>query len=173
MVMENEGATIRHGDVVGIFAERERAEQAVSLLADAGFGADQIGFLTPADATEPPYFARTGKAIVGGGAVGAVAGAVLGALATVALPGAGLAVAAGGTLLAAAMGGVTGGATGGIAGLLFAPSLGGDHGLYYVQEVKRGRTLVSVTCPAANRAQVRQLLLDAGALEAAPLAPEG
>ena len=54
---------------------------------------------------------------------------------------------AGGTMLAIAMGGVTGGATGGVAGLLFGAASSPDHGVYYSQEVARGRTLVTVTCP--------------------------
>jgi hypothetical protein len=70
------------------------------------------------------------------------------------------------------MGAATGGATGGVAGLLFGAASNQDHALYYTQEVRRGRTLVSVSCLPGERARVRDLLLGLGALEAAPLAPE-
>lgn len=158
-------------DVVGIFTDRGQAERAVTALVDAGFPESEIGFLAPGENTEPEYFGPVAKAMAAGSAGGAAAGALLGALATVALPGIGAAV-AGGTLLAAAMGGVTGGATGGVAGLLFGAASSHAHALYYSQEVGRGRTLVTVTCPPDSRAEARRIMQGLGALEAAPMAPE-
>jgi hypothetical protein len=168
MAIENDSAPVGREDVVGVFLDRELAERAVTALAEAGFDQAQVGFLTPGEDTEPAYFRRTGKSI----AAGSVAGAVLGALAAVAIPGLGLAV-AGGTMLAAAMGAATGGATGGVAGLLFGSASSRDHALYYSQELRRGRTLVTVACASEDRQRVRELLLGMGALEAAPMAPEG
>jgi hypothetical protein len=106
-----------------------------------------------------------------GGAAGVVAGAILGGLASVVLPGAGAAV-AGGTILAIAMGGMTGGATGGVAGLLFGAATSRDHGVYYSQEVARGRTLVTVSCPPERRADASRILRELGAMEAAPMNPD-
>src|SRR5919197_895637 len=100
------------------------------------------------------------------------AGAILGGLATVLVPVAGMAV-AGGTVLAAAMGGTTGGATGMVAGLLFGAAASPDRGTYYAQEVQRGRSLVTVSAPPAQQGEVRRIMLEVGAMEAAPMSPEG
>ena len=161
----------RH-DVVGLFADRLQAERAIAALSDAGFAEDQIGFLTPGEDTEPAYFGRVGKSLAGGTAVGAAAGAILGGLATVLVPVAGMAV-AGGTVLAAAMGGTTGGATGMVAGLLFGAAASPDRSTYYAQEVQRGRSLVSVAGTPEEQVEARRILLEMGALEAAPMSPEG
>jgi hypothetical protein len=158
--------------VVALFEDRVQAERAIAALSDAGFAEDQIGFLTPGEDTEPSYFGRVGKSIAGGTVAGAAAGAILGGLATVLVPGAGVAV-AGGTVLAAAMGGMTGGATGMVAGLLFGAAASPDRATYYTQEVQRGRSLVAVSATPDQQVEARRILLEMGAIEAAPMSPEG
>jgi hypothetical protein len=168
----SEGAPVGRNDVVALFADREQAEHAVTALSDAGFTEHQIGFLAPGEQTEPAYFKRVGTSLATGTAGGAAAGAILGGLATVMMPGA-VAAVAGGTLLAIAMGGVTGGATGMVAGLLFGAASSPDHGTYYSQEVERGRSLVMVSGAPEELVRARRILLDLGAIEAAPMSPEG
>jgi len=167
-----EEAPVGPHEVVGLFEGREQAERAIAALSDAGFTEDQIGFLTPGEDTEPAYFKRMGRSLAGGTAAGAAAGAILGGLATVAVPGAGLAV-AGGTLLAVAMGGMTGGATGMVAGLLIGAAASPQEGVFYSQEVQRGRSLVTVSASPDQQAEARRILLELGAIEAAPMSPEG
>jgi hypothetical protein len=169
---EREGQAVGRHDVVALFEDRLQAERAIAALSDAGFAEEQIGFLTPGEDTEPSYFGRVGKSLAGGTVAGAAAGAILGGLATVLIPGAGLAV-AGGTILAAAMGGMTGGATGMVAGLLFGASASPDQATYYSQEVQRGRSLVSIAGTPEEQVEARRILLEMGAMEAAPMSPEG
>src|SRR5438067_1091212 len=176
MVTENgpprEEAPVGRHDVVGLFEDREQAELAIAALSDAGFSEEQIGFLTPGENTEPAYFRRVGRSLAGGTVIGAAAGAILGGLATVLVPGAGMTV-AGGTMLAAAMGGMTGGATGMVAGLLFGAAASPDQATYYSQEVQRGRSLVTVHAATDEQADARRIMLEMGAIEAAPMSPKG
>jgi hypothetical protein len=62
---------------------------------------------------------------------------------------------------------VAGAATGGVAGALLIMAASGDTTLYYDEEVESGRVLVSVAGPGL--AEAREILLAAGAMEAAPV----
>jgi hypothetical protein len=111
---------------VGVFHDRQEAEQAVQDLLHAGFRQDQIGVAARHD--EPPTLpagAHETKAAAAGitGVVAGVAfGGLLGAVAAGLIPGVGPILGAG--LLAAAVGGVAAGAAaGGVLGALIGLSI--------------------------------------------------
>src|SRR5579884_4141455 len=102
--------------VVGVFADRTHAEQALDALRQAGFREDQLGLaVRGGEAVEPPPLdpgTKEGEgAVLGAVAGGTVGGLVGAALAVVVIPGIGLVVAGG--LLAGLLGGLATGAVGG------------------------------------------------------------
>ncbi len=134
---------------VGLFQDLTHAEHAVEELRDAGFTADQIGFVAPdaaAGVESPPADPGTEAAptaVMGVGvgvALGAVAGAVL---SNVVLPGIGPVIVGG--LLAATLGGAAvGAASGGVVGALVGMSVPEEEALHYESQFHSGRTLLTV-----------------------------
>src|ERR1041385_8062270 len=118
--------------IFATFPDQAVAERAVNALANAGFSADEIGFLAPGAAHEPEYFKATR------------AGAILGAATVGAIPGIGPVLVAG-ALVPVAVLALTGASAGGTMGALFAAAASQDQGLHYMQEVQSGRSLVTVT----------------------------
>ena len=150
--------------VLGLFAAQADAEHAVNVLAEHGFPVDQMGFLGPGEVEERD---QARAQVVGAGAgtlAGGFAGGLLGALAAATVPGIGAVVTAG-ALLPVIMGVITGGATGGTVGSLLAAAGSNDQIVYFVQEVRSGRSLVGLRTDRVEEAQA--LLLEAGAMEAA------
>lgn len=153
--------------VFGLFAEPARAEAAIDRLREAGFSSEDLGLLAPGTVEEPNPLASSMKAAVAAGSVGGIAGGVLGAAVAGLIPGVGPVVAAG-SIVPMVMGFFTGAGAGMTAGGLFGASAGDDPLHYYEQEVKAGRTLVSVEA-GERGAEAVELLQAAGAIEAAPV----
>lgn len=167
--------------VVGVFRDRDRAEEAVEELKRAGFRDDEIGFITrrDGDTTGAATTADTADVDRGadhsaGAATGAVAGGVLGAIigagAALLIPGVGPVLAGG--ILASALGGAAiGAAAGGIIGALTGLGIPEEEATYYNEEFTSGRTIVTVK--AGSRYQQAYDILhrfgayDYGAREAA------
>jgi hypothetical protein len=130
---------------IGLFKDPESARQAVRALENAGFRDDEIGVLSPhpdESADDTTTHAAEGAAI--GIAAGAGTGALwaLGISAGI-LPGIGPVVAGG--LLASVVSSAAGTATvGGIIGALVGLGVPEEEASYYENELKSGRTLVSV-----------------------------
>lgn len=150
--------------IFATFADQPTAERAVNEVANAGFTADEIGFLAPGEAHEPDYFKATAAGVGTGGVLGGMAGAVLGAATVGAIPGIGPVLVAG-ALVPVAVLALTGASAGGTMGALFAAAASQDQGLHYMQEVQSGRTLVTVTTARVDEAAAA--LERAGALEVA------
>jgi hypothetical protein len=150
----------------GLFPSQARAEEAVNRLAQAGFDPRDIGFLAPGETREPPYLKAAAAGVGTGTALGGVAGAVLGAISVGAIPGIGPVLVAG-ALVPVAMGLITGAGAGGTLGGLFAAALSQDQALYFTQEVRAGRSLVTVTTDRAREAGAA--LRGAGALDVAAM----
>ena len=148
--------------VVGLFRTREEQLAAVDALVRAGFDRDEVSTATPSRGRTGHYGAK----VLAGCVIGIVLGALAGAVATGLVPGVhpfvtrNVVV----TFLFAA---VAGAATGLVAGMLVSMAASGDRALYYEQEVESGRYLVSVVGLRLDVA--RQVLLETGALEAAPV----
>jgi hypothetical protein len=150
--------------VFGLFGAQDDAEQAVNLLAENGFAVDQMAFLGPGEVRERNQARAEAIGVGTGTAMGGFAGGLLGALAAATVPGIGSVIAAG-ALLPTVMGIMTGGATGGTVGGLLAAAGSNDQIVYFVQEVRSGRSLVALSTDRVAEAQT--LLLEAGAMEAA------
>ena len=151
---------------VGLFADTGAAERGVNELVDAGFRPDEIGYLGPGDTSEPNYLKAHATGIAAGTAVGGIAGALLGAAAVGAIPGIGPVLAAGAIVPIVVLA-FTGASAGATAGTLFAGAATQDQGMYYLQEVRAGRSLVTVT--TARTDDLRAALERAGAMEVADL----
>jgi|SRR5579859_5439382 len=138
MAMKNPSST-----VVGVFADRAQAEQAVQALERAGFTDQQIGFIRPGEKTPGGMKTDTGTKVAAGVGSGGVVGGLVGAAAALVIPGLGPAIAGG--ILAATLGGAAIGAVaGGLIGALTNMGVPEEHARYYESELKAGRTLVIV-----------------------------
>jgi len=136
--------------VVGVFADRDRAREAIEALKDAGFAGDSISILSPDRHATQDIAEETGTHAGSGAATGAVAGGVLGGLGgwlvgigALAIPGIGPVIAAG--AFATALGGaMLGAGVGAIAGALVGMGVPEEDAKFYEEEAKAGRTLVTV-----------------------------
>src|SRR5579859_1932747 len=128
--------------VVGIFDDRYDAEKAIAALHQAGFTAEQIGFVR-----------RDGEAVAGttvigdthpangaGVGAGAVIGGVLGAAAALFIPGVGPVLAGG--ILAPVVGAAVGALAGGLIGALTEMGVPEDEARYANEQFEAGRTIV-------------------------------
>jgi len=152
--------------VVALFERPDDAHHAATALLQAGFPAEHIGYLEPADEQVLKNPAKgAAEGIVAGGTSGAVIGGILGAAAVGLIPGVGPALVAG-ALVPVVMGVVTGGSTGAVAGGLLGTAASSEDEPYLMEEIQAGRTLVSVEVPdAAAEAKAAAVLRESGALE--------
>jgi hypothetical protein len=141
--------TTNRTTAVDVFQDLTHAEHAVEELRQAGFGADQIGFMASdasANDESPPADPGTeaGGTSAAGVGVGVTLGAVIGAaLSNFVLPGVGPVIVGG--LLAATLGGAAvGAASGGVIGALVGMSVPEDEARHYESQFHSGRTLVTV-----------------------------
>jgi uncharacterized protein (TIGR02271 family) len=142
--------TPERSTVVGVFHERDDAREAIEVLKDDGFAADDISILSPDKRTTESMAHETGAHAGSGAATGALTGGVLGGLGgwlvgigALAIPGVGPFIAAG--AFATALGGAAIGAgVGAIAGALVGMGVPKEEADYYEGEVNSGRTLVTV-----------------------------
>jgi hypothetical protein len=140
--------------VVNVFDTRERANQAIEELRNAGFDTSQISMVmhhkgafdvTDLDSANAARVSGQSKAEEGA-AVGAVTGGVLGgalAVASAFLPGVGMVLTVG-TLAAAAFGAAAGAAGGGVIGALIGLDFPEPEARFYERQLKAGRILVGV-----------------------------
>jgi hypothetical protein len=149
--------------VAGLFRSRSEAESALRKLEEAGFEPGQVSVATPRVSRQGHY----GRKVVAGSAAGTLLGALAGAVATGMVPGVQSPLVPGNLLATFLFAAAAGAATGGVAGALLSMAATGDRALFYEQEVQSGRILVSVAEPGLE--QARDILLAAGAMEAAPV----
>lgn len=146
--MKDQNRTNTRTHYVGVFDDRSDAELAARDLREKGFKDDQIGYAwrdekgkTHAEGN------KAGEMAASGAGTGAVLGGLIGAGAALLIPGIGPVV-SGGLLATALAGGATGavvgGVSGGIAGALVGLGIPEDEAKYYDQQVRDGRTLMTV-----------------------------
>lgn len=135
--------------VVGVFHDRQTAQQAVDDLHAAGFPEDDIGFaMRDAGAVDGGSTHSAGEGGAGSGAVaGMLTGGVVGGIAAAAVsllvPGIGPVI--GGGILATVLGGAAAGAAaGGVLGALVGMGVPEEEARYYDQEFAAGRAIVTV-----------------------------
>jgi len=133
--------------VVGVFQDRQQAQRAVDELRRAGFREDQIGVAASSSEATGVMQDDSGSKAAEGAAIGAATGAGVGLLwglgvAAQMFPP--LGVVAGGTLVALLASAGTGAGVSAIIGALVGLGIPEDEAGYYEQEVKSGRTLVTV-----------------------------
>jgi len=142
---------------VGVFDDRDDAQDAINALRDAGFLPDTISVLARDRDMAGAIADDTGTEAGAGAAAGAMAGGVLGGIAgwlvgigALAIPGVGPIIAAG--PLAATLGGIAvGAAGGGIIGALTGAGVPEEEARYYDEEFRRGGIVVSVNAPGRYR----------------------
>jgi hypothetical protein len=144
-------ATITTNTIGAAFSSRAQAREAVRALRDIGFSDSQVGVIGshPEEGDIDTSDSKPGT----GAAVGATAGAGLGALWGLgilagALPAIGPAI-AGGTLAVILSSAAAGAATAGVAGALLGMGFTKEEADFYDEEVRAGRTIVTVN--AGNR----------------------
>ncbi len=152
------------GVAVGVFANRQQANQAVLELERAGFDDKEIGFLTGARTDEADATAAISNNAVSGAAGGSLIGGILGAAASLIIPGIGPAIAGG--ILAATLGGAAlGAAAGGLISVLMGLGATEDEAKYYQKEIQAGRSVIVVKAPDSYQAAM-EILKRSGALNA-------
>ena len=152
--------------VVGVLRSRGEADSAVTSLERAGFTAEEVGLVTPAQASEPDYGRHLAIGIVAGTVLGALIGVGLALIPALMAPGVSHAVGPA-TLVLVLGGAMAGGATGGLAGVLISMAGSTDRTLHYQQEAESGRFVVSVTSERPGEAY--EILRRSGAIEATPI----
>jgi hypothetical protein len=133
---------------VGVFDDRSDAELAAQDLRAKGFTDDSIGYAWRDEAGKTHTEGnKAGEMAASGAGTGAVLGGLIGAGAALLIPGIGPVV-SGGLLATALAGGATGavggGVSGGITGALVGMGIPEDEAKYYGDQVKEGRTLMTV-----------------------------
>src|SRR5947209_8904781 len=136
--------------VVGIFDDYRQADVAIGELRRAGFRDDEIGILSRTTVTSEtgivndPTHSRWEEGSGIGAAAGAVTGTGLGlAVAAGLIPGVGPMI-AGGTLMALLASAGTGAAVGTVLGALVGLGVPEEEAKYYDNEVRTGRTVITV-----------------------------
>jgi hypothetical protein len=142
-------ASNRHSFVAVVFDVPGQAETAIDELRHAGFRQEEIGILapggqvheavTPIEKREEDAAQGAARGAIAGGAVGAAAGALAGAL----IPGIGP-ILAGGIFTGILLGGAAGAAAGSYAGPFIALGFSEHDADHYGNELKEGRTVVTV-----------------------------
>ena len=156
--------------IVGVFADRVQAHQALGELRRAGFHDDQLGLMASGDsdysttATGPSdtYAAEAGATgLAAGAGVGALWG--LGIVAGV-LPAIGPAI-AGGTLAAILSSAAAGAAAAGLAGTLIGLGIPKEQAEYYESELRAGRIILTVQ-PEGRNAEAQAIVRRFGGYDA-------
>ena len=137
-----------HGrTVVGIFADRSDAENAIQELKAAGFTDKQIGVAMRDRDEQRSLIQDTGSSAAEGAATGALSGGVVGGLigllGSLLIPGVGPIV-AGGVLASTLAGAGIGAATGGIIGALMGLGVPEEDAQHFDQGLRSGSVLVTV-----------------------------
>lgn len=163
--------------VLGIFQNREEAEDAVDELEDKGFAPKDISIVMRDERGEvqetPGSTVAEGTAagVATGGALGALAGLLIG-VGALAVPGIGgllvggpLAAALGLTGAAATTvsGAVTGALAGGLLGALTGLGVPEEEARVYEEEIREGGVLLAIPVREENDDTARKILSDVGA----------
>jgi hypothetical protein len=165
--------------VLGVFGDRENAENAINELRGSGYDPKNISIVMKDESEGTVINNNTGASVATGAASGATTGGVIGALAgllvgigAIAVPGVGalliggpLAVALGLTGAAASTvtGAVTGALAGGLLGALMGMGVPEEDARIYEERVKGGGILIAVPARDGEGTEARDILESNGA----------
>lgn len=136
--------TGKRSTYVGVFDDRNVADQAAKDLRTAGFKDDEIGYAWRDDkGVHKEGDTKAGEMAAEGAVTGAALGGLIGAAAAGLIPGVGPII-AGGILASALTGAAVGTAAGGISGAFVGMGIPEEEAKYYDEEFKQGRTLMTV-----------------------------
>lgn len=152
--------------VVGVYEDRDTAQEVVETLIDNGFTRDDISVVARGTEGEREIdVEREGEDVSEGAAAGAGVGAVLGGiggllvgLGTLVIPGLGFIVAAG-PIVGLLTGALAGAVAGGLVGALIDWGIPEEEAELYAESVRRGGTLVVLRTEDA-RAQTAETLME-------------
>lgn len=162
--------------VIGVFSEREDAENAIDELHDLDFEAKDISIMTKSPEEAHIIEGNTGSPIAEGTATGAATGGVIGGIAgllvglgAIAIPGFG-ALLIGGPLAGAlgltgaaattVSGAVTGALAGGLFGALVSLGIPEEDARVYEEHLQQGGILIAVPVSERYMSEVRRILSD-------------
>ncbi len=165
--------------IIGVFANRDQAEDAIEELKAADYDAKDISVVTRDRDDAQVIHDNTGSNVGGGIASGATTGAVIGGLAglligigAITIPGIGALLIAGplaaalgltGAAATTVSGAATGAVAGGLVGALVGAGVPEEDATYYEGRVKEGGLLVAVPTRERNEDDVRDILEENGA----------
>jgi hypothetical protein len=165
--------------MLGVFTDRDDAEEAIVNLEDAGFKTKDISVIMKDQLEGERLGHNTGANVTEGAASGAATGGVIGGLAgllagigALTIPGLG-AILIGGPIAAAlgltgaaattVSGAITGALAGGLVGALVGLGIPEDDARYYEDRIRSGAILVVVPVTAGLMDEARDILETAGA----------
>lgn len=161
--------------IVGLFDSRYPAAECVRDLERAGYGRDRVSVVSGKAGGDPVTEAASAmsvrddadgaaEAAAEGAGTGAIIGGVAGgaagliaSLAGLAIPGVGPVLAAG-PLIAALTGAGVGALAGGLVGALTSAGVPDEHARYYVEGIRRGGTLVTVSTRDDDAERVMEIM---------------
>ena len=134
--------------VIGVFPTQAQAQQALQALRNAGFGDEEIGFLSRAETTQNVGDVSAGAA--SGVVEGGIVGGLLGAAVALFIPGFGPALAGG--IVAATVGGAALGAgAGGILGMLRGMGVNENDVHFYQNELAANHVIITVKVSSSQQ----------------------
>ncbi len=157
-------------NIVGMFEDRDEAENAIERLRSLGIRADSISIAMKDVAGEPSLAESTGAHDLAeeGAGVGAVSGAAIGTMvgllvagSTFVLPGVGTFLIAG-PLAAALTGAGVGAASGGVFGALVGSGIPEPEATHYLEGVQAGRVILAVQVEDGLASEVSRIFDEEG-----------
>jgi len=158
--------------IIGLFRDRDDAEQAVAALEEADFTRDEVGLLAQRGAVEDILAPDREEAAVESAGVGALGGSALGGLigllagaSAIVVPAIGPAVAVGawaGVLGTTAAGAGVGAAYGGLVGALIGFGVTEEQTHIYVEGVQQGGILIVVQPEDGRKTLAAEILREHG-----------
>jgi len=164
---------------LGVFADRVKAEAAISELEGAGYAPKEISIVVKDQETATKIADNTGANVAGGAVAGATTGGVIGGIAgllvgigAIVVPGIGALLIGGpiaavlglsGAAAATASGAVTGALAGGLLGALAGLGVPEEDAKVYEERISQGGVLLAVPEKEGIEDDVRAIMSDNGA----------
>lgn len=174
--------------ILGVFSERDHAEDAIAELEEFGLNPKDISIIMKDHKEAERLGGDTGASVAGSAASGATAGGVLGGLAglligigVITIPGIG-AILIGGPLATAlglsgaaattVSGAVTGALAGGLVGALVGLGVPEDEAKVYEERIREGAILIAVSALEGKEVEAKEIMESHGASQIRTISDE-